>query len=82
MTTLKEHENSKWPIGQTFNNIGKTVAAKEFPDVVTVKKCFQTAHEGHDVLILEVKPHHTFIMPLKEAELIYQKQGHNQPTLF
>jgi hypothetical protein len=39
-------------------------------------------HKGHDVLILEVEPHHTFIMPLREAELIYQRQGYNAPVLF
>ncbi len=82
MTALKEHANPNWPIGTQFNNIGKTEAARKFPDVVTVKNSFQTAHKGHDVLILEVKPHHTFIMPLSPAELIYQRQGYNVPVLF
>ena len=82
MKTLREHENPNWPTGVKFNNVGRTEAAKKFPDVVTVKNSFQTAHEGHDVLILEAKPHHTFIMPLREAELIYQQQGYNPPVLF
>ncbi len=82
MKALQEHTNPEWPIGTKFNNIGRTEAARIFPDVITVKNYFKTAHEGHDVLILEAKPHHTFIMPLREAELIYQRQGHNAPTIF
>lgn len=80
MKTLREHENPNWPTGEKFNNVGRTEAAQKFPDVVTVKKCFETAHD--DVLILEVKPQCTFIMPLKEAELIYQRQGLNCATIF
>jgi hypothetical protein len=80
MKALKEHENPDWPTGAKFNNVGHTEAAHRFPDVVTVKKYFQTAHD--DVLILEVKPQCTFIMPVKEAELIYQRQGYNAPVLF
>lgn len=76
---MKETESKEWPLGKRFNNVGKTSAARRYPDIVKVKKHFQTS--GHDTLILSTTDDQTFIMPVTMAELIYAPQG-NRPELF
>lgn len=77
--TLQETENPNWPLGQKFLNVGKTKAAAQYPDVVTIANCFKTAHD--DILIMKYQQH-TFLIPARMAELIYQRQGINKPILF
>ena len=76
---MQQIEHQDWPIGDAFNNVGRTVAADRYPDVVTVKNCFECASDN--VLVLEHKQK-TFLMPVRSAELIYQRQGTNRPVLF
>lgn len=78
-TELKEIKSLAWPVGEQFNNVGRTDAAKRYPDVVKVKKHFKTS--GQNVLILAVGQQ-TFLMPEREAELIYQRVGVNRPEIF
>lgn len=76
---INEVVSNQWPVGVQFNNVGRTDAAKKYPDVVQVRKHFQTS--GQDVLIMGVGQQ-TFLIPVSQAELIYQRADLNRPEIF